>query len=75
MPQDAWIGFLQERNDMVSTRLDFRPFNLEEQKRILTVGACFTCHKEDSEVMLQSLDIDFEKYLEKLSPKCKVPDY
>ena len=75
LPQDAWIGFLEERNDRVSTRIDFRPFNLEEQKRILTVGACFTCHKEDSEVMLQSLDMEFELYLKKLSPECKVPEF
>jgi len=75
LPQDAWIGFLQERDDIVSTRIDFRPFNLEEQKRILTVGACFTCHKEDSEVMLQSLDMEFEKYLEKLSSECRVPEF
>ena len=75
LPQDAWIGFLQERNKMVSTRIDFRPFNLEEQKRILTVGACLTCHKEDSDVMLQSLDMKFEKYLGKLSPECMVPEF
>ena len=75
LPQDAWIGFLEERNDMVSTRIDFRPFNLDEQKRILTVGACFTCHAENSKVMLQSLDMEFEKYLKKLSPKCRVPEF
>jgi hypothetical protein len=75
LPQDAWIGFLEERNDMASTRIDFRPFNLEEQERILRVGACLTCHKEDSDVMLQSLDVDFKEYLEKISTACRVPEF
>ena len=29
---------------MASTRDDVRPFNIEEQRRILQVGACLTCH-------------------------------
>lgn len=76
LPSDAWIGFLEDLdNRRYSTRMDFLPFNLEEQKRILTVGACLTCHTEDSQVMLQSLDMKFDEYLKKLSPKCSVPEF
>jgi hypothetical protein len=45
LPADAWTGFLQDRAVGTSTRADVRPFSAEEQKRILTVGACLTCHE------------------------------
>jgi len=45
-----------------------RPFNIEEEKRILAVGACLTCHAENSEVMLKSLD-DFDEVLKRVSGK------
>ena len=48
LPADAWIPFLGTRTGMVSTRDDVRPFSVEEQRRILTVGACLTCHEGDS---------------------------
>jgi len=47
LPADAWIGFQQPRTGMVSTRDDVRPFSVEEQRRILRVGACLTCHAGD----------------------------
>jgi len=72
LPEDAWIGFLQERSGQVSTRTDLKPFSLEEQKNILTVGACLTCHKDNSKVMLQSLD-NFDYLINKKSLKCIVP--
>lgn len=73
LPQDAWIGFLSYPDDIVSTtRTNARPFTIEEQKRILTVGACLTCHKGDSKVMMNSLD-DFEKTLKIISSKCVSP--
>ncbi len=40
LPEDAWIGFFQESSSVNSTRTDFRSFSVEEQKQILTVGAC-----------------------------------
>lgn len=48
LPADAWIAFLGTRGDRVSTRDDVRPFDVGEQQRILTVGACLTCHAPDS---------------------------
>jgi disulfide bond formation protein DsbB len=75
LPEDAWIGFLQNRKGMVSTRKNVFPFNIQEQKKILTVGACLNCHDGNSEIMQKSLTIPFEEYLKKISPKCILPHY
>lgn len=72
LPEDAWTGFLEERHGTVSTRTNVRPFNVEEQKRILTVGACLTCHSDESEEMLDGLE-NFKKTLEKRSEVCALP--
>ena len=74
LPLDAWIPFLGERQGKVSTRLNFTPFTIKEQQRILTVGACLTCHKDDSEVMKKSLD-NFEEIVNKRSSKCVLPNW
>ncbi len=74
LPQDAWIGFLDSTKLGKSTRTNARSFNLDEQKRILTVGACLTCHEENSKVMKESL-IDFKILLNKISPKCILPEW
>ena len=74
LPEDSWIGFLQTRTDKVSTRTDIRPFTIDEQKRILTVGACLSCHEADSQIMTESL-IDFKEVLNKKSNRCILPDW
>jgi len=74
LPQDAWIGFLTEPKENIGTRENVRPFNLDEQQRILTVGTCLTCHKPDSEVMKNSL-VDYDKLLLNLSNKCILPEW
>jgi len=74
LPEDAWIPFLGKRNGTVATRSNFRPFTPDEQRRILTVGACLTCHKEDSQVMIRSLT-EWKKVLEERSEKCVVPEW
>jgi quinol-cytochrome oxidoreductase complex cytochrome b subunit len=71
LPQDAWIGFLSN-NQGKATRAGSRPFTIEEQKQILTVGACLTCHKEDSKIMIKSLS-SFDKLLKQVSTKCVLP--
>lgn len=73
LPEDAWIPFLGEPAAAHSTRTNTRPFSLEEQKRILLVGACLECHDEDSELMLSTLD-DFDALIERRSPHCLIPD-
>ncbi|KAA3622417.1 MAG: hypothetical protein DWQ02_26050 [Bacteroidetes bacterium] len=74
LPQDAWIGFLELPQGTPATRHNARPFTPEEQKRILTVGACLTCHKDNSGVMMQSLD-DFDAVLKRVSNECVLPEY
>jgi cytochrome c553 len=69
LPEDAWIGFLEVTNSLTSTREGVRPFNIAEQKRILEVGACLTCHEEDSKAMLETMD-DFDGLLNRLTEKC-----
>jgi len=72
LPADAWIPFLGERGGMVSTRMDVRPFTAEEQRRILRVGACLTCHARGSAVMRDSVR-DFAAVLAGRSPRCMLP--
>jgi hypothetical protein len=59
---------------MVSTRDDVRPFTVEEQRRILRVGACLSCHAGESKVMRSALD-DFEAALARRSPRCALPQW
>jgi quinol-cytochrome oxidoreductase complex cytochrome b subunit len=72
LPADAWIPFLGTRAGMVSTRDDVRPFSVEEQRRILTVGACLTCHEGDSPVMRDSVR-RFETVLARRRSVCLRP--
>lgn len=76
LPEDAWIPFLKDVDESVvnSTRADFRPFNVEEQKRLLLVGACLQCHKDDSKVMIQTLELGLNLTLQNLSTSCIVPE-
>ena len=73
LPQDAWIGFLNY-NQGKATRVDSRPFTIEEQKKILTVGSCLTCHRDYSKVMIKSLS-NFDELLKQISSKCILPNW
>jgi hypothetical protein len=88
LPEDAWIGFLEhsatthsesdlgkEKKQRLrnTTRTHARSFTLEEQRKILRVGACLTCHQENSPVAREMLK-GFEKTLKRRSDKCLVPD-
>jgi hypothetical protein len=72
LPADAWIPFLGSRSGMVSTREDVRPFTVEEQRRILLVGACLTCHDGRSGLMRNSVT-NFDALLARRSPRCVLP--
>lgn len=74
LPQDAWIGFLEEASGISSTRPNARPFHLAEQHRILRAGACLTCHDGDSKVMIRAVE-DFEKTMKGVSKKCLLPSF
>jgi hypothetical protein len=74
LPADAWIPFLGTRTGMVSTRDDVRPFNMEEQRRILTVGACLTCHPARSPLMRRAVR-DFKAVVAARRPECLLPSW
>ena len=75
LPEDAWIPFLKavDENAITSTRKDFRPFTVEEQKRLLLVGACLQCHKGSSKIMKQTLEFGIDSILKKISKECIIP--
>jgi cytochrome c553 len=72
LPADAWTGFLNERQDRASTHDGARPFSLAEQQRILTVGACLTCHEGTSAPMRAALR-DPEGTLQRRTARCAAP--
>jgi hypothetical protein len=69
LPEDAWTGFQKEAQTPFATRDWLRPLNVSEQKRILEVGSCLSCHDEKSKVMDQALE-NFEQTLAGRSKKC-----
>ena len=75
LPEDAWIPFLKPVHDSIinSTRTDFRPFSVEEQKELLLVGACLQCHNQDSDIMRQSLITGIQPLLKSLDKRCLMP--
>ena len=74
LPQDAWIPFLGiPKSEQFSTRSNFRPFTIEEQKKMLTVGACLECHTSESPVMQRSLEVGLEKLMDEIDKNCILP--
>ena len=74
LPLDAWIGFLQEPKAGSTTRTNSRPLNLQEQQKILLVGACLQCHVEGEEG-LKNVFVDFAHYQKYLSRQCWLPEW
>ena len=74
LPEDAWVPFLEEsKAKVLSTRTNFKPFTVEQQKRILLVGACLQCHKDDSKLMQQTLYEGLDAVLKNISKQCILP--
>ncbi|WP_396601360.1 hypothetical protein [Algibacter sp. R77976] len=75
LPEDAWIPFLKkvDKKTINSTRSDFRPFHVKEQKRLLLVGACLQCHKDNSKVMQQAIVKGLDPMLKGVSKECILP--
>jgi len=75
LPEDAWIPFLKEvkKGTTNTTRSDFRPFTVEEQKRILLVGACLQCHNDNSKLMQQGILNGLDMLLKKIDKDCVLP--
>jgi len=74
LPEDAWTGFLKEAKTPNSTRSNLRSFSVAEQKRILEVGSCLTCHDGKSKVMDQALE-NLAQTLARRSKKCVLVEY
>jgi hypothetical protein len=74
LPADAWTGFLAARTDRASTHDGARPFSVAEQQRILTVGACLTCHAGDSAPMRATLR-DFDGTVKRRAAQCALPQW
>ncbi len=74
LPEDAWIPMLGTRTGKVSTRSNVTPLSVLQQKKILTVGSCLTCHSEQSSVMQQSLT-DFQSVLKNRKKECILPEW
>ncbi len=70
LPADAWIPFMGERNSPLATRNNIRPFTPAEQRRILAIGACLTCHDQHSPTMLASLE-NFLLIQKNMRPACR----
>ena len=76
LPEDAWIPYLETSQvEKISTRTNFRPLNLKEQRLLLTVGACLVCHEEGSQIMNESLQTGLNPLLLKLSEACILPEF
>jgi hypothetical protein len=74
LPEDAWIPFLKNPSAKTfSTRTDFKPFSVDEQKRLLTVGACLQCHQPETKEIKDLLQNGLEKSLKKLDERCILP--
>ncbi len=75
LPQDAWHGFLNQINPSrkYSAHEDFYPLNLEDQKRVLQVGACLHCHKDNTSIRVEMSKGNYQKLLRRLSEKCVLP--
>ena len=74
LPEDAWIGFLKDARQPDATRSSLRPFTVVEQKRILQVGSCLTCHDGGSKVMQNTL-VDFRGTVTRCQVHCILPSF
>jgi hypothetical protein len=71
LPADAWIGLLGAE-PAYSTRAEARPLSLEEQRRVLSAGACLGCH-DPASAAGKALYARFAESLLRAGPLCRVP--
>lgn len=72
LPEDAWVGFMGSLTQSAATRRDCRPFDTAEQRKILAVGTCLSCHGESDAKIIKILTED-KDYMRKISPRCILP--
>ena len=70
LPEDAWIGFLESPKENRATRMNLRPFTRPEQQRILRVGGCLRCHK-NNRTFEKALLTDFKGQYNRRSAVCR----
>ena len=77
LPEDAWVPFLKpvDKKMINSTRSDFRSFTVKEQQKLLLVGACLQCHKDDSKVMQKTIEFGIKSTLKNISASCVLPSF
>lgn len=75
LPQDAWIGFMKDLNVKItySSHDYFFPLDLEEQKKMLKVGACIYCHQKDDKFLKRLTNGDYQKMLKTRKKACVIP--
>ncbi len=74
LPIDAWIPFLTENKTGKATRKNARPFSVKEQKKILRIGVCLSCHKNEDKIK-SSLLKNYTNTLKNVSEKCILPSF
>ncbi|MEW5743265.1 MAG: hypothetical protein AB1938_30430 [Myxococcota bacterium] len=55
LPQDAWVAPFTRRGSEATTRSNTRPLSPLEQRRVLAVGVCLSCHRPDTRWLLEGL--------------------
>ena len=75
LPQDAWIGFLQntDAKKMYSSHDYFKPLDLGDQKKMLQVGACLQCHGTDVKFLNRMVAGEYQKMLKSRKTTCVIP--
>lgn len=75
LPQDAWIGFMKDLNKKTtySSHNYFFPLDLNEQKKMLQVGACIHCHQKDTPFLKRMTSGNYIKMLKAKKPNCIIP--
>ncbi|RLA63425.1 MAG: hypothetical protein DRQ88_04725 [Epsilonproteobacteria bacterium] len=68
LPADAWIPFMGRRDSPANTRENTRPFTPKEQRKILTVGRCLSCHDAYKDQWIYE---SFGQSLKKMKTKCQ----
>jgi hypothetical protein len=69
LAEDAWTGFLDERKGMLSTRVGARPLSGKEQRKVIRVGICLSCHPANA-AGIQNIYRDFPAAMKRLTPQC-----
>lgn len=74
LPQDAWIDFLKDlkSNQQYAAHNNFNPLNLKDQKTMLQVGSCLTCHT-DATFQKRMVSGEYQSMLSNKTNKCVVP--